>query len=169
MLSTSIRVSRFHRRIAMVMTTAEAMPPRGRRGRGRDLSLLTVLASRAAAVRAQPQMWADNFHALDAETAAPLALERCGPTDPAVDDGEAGGDDPMVRNAQRDGGHDDLGGDDGEVLERWKRRKFAPSGQARRVRAAAQIFAPAVPRRTPVAPPMSSVTNRLFIMTSPEH
>ena len=56
-----------------------------------------------------------------------------------------------------------------KLLERWKRRKFAPSGQARRVRAAAQIFAPAVPRRTPVAPPMSSVTNRLFIMTSPEH
>ena len=56
-------------------------------------SLPAALASRTAAVRAQPQMWTE-------------------PTEPGVDDGEKEGDDPIARNGQCDGGHHDLSGDD---------------------------------------------------------
>ena len=62
---------------------------------------------------ATPNVDGTDLHALDTEAAALLALERCGSDhETGVDDGEKEGDDPMARNAQCDGGHDDLGGDD---------------------------------------------------------
>ena len=54
-----------------------------------------------------------DFHTLDAEAAALLALERRGSDHESdVDDGEKEGCDPIARNGQRHNGHDDLSGDD---------------------------------------------------------